>query len=123
MMVSVVESGTGKNARIPGYRLAGKTGTAEQPNLTKVTSFVGIFPARQPRYVTLAVIYEPSGADAFGGTVAAPVVKSVIEELIVMDGISPSHREEVGSSEILAPVEQAPEEQAPETQKPAATDP
>jgi cell division protein FtsI (penicillin-binding protein 3) len=111
MMVSVVEGGTGKNARIPGYRLAGKTGTAEQPNLSKVTSFVGIFPARQPRYVTLAVIYEPDGDNAFGGTVAAPLVKSVIEELIVMDGVAPSHREEVVPSPPAEP------------ERPPATDP
>lgn len=96
MMEGAVQEGTGKAARVPGYRVAGKTGTSQKATSTGgyakdlyVTSFVGIVPAEKPRYVILAVIDEPAGG-GYGGTVAAPVVHEVIKTLVNLENIPPS---------------------------------
>jgi cell division protein FtsI/penicillin-binding protein 2 len=76
----VADDGTGKLAAVPGYTVAGKTGTTQKldPDGTysvrrHIAFFVGFAPARDPRVVTLVLVDEPKGGDDYGGTVAAPV--------------------------------------------------
>ncbi|ASC70215.1 cell division protein [Halomicronema hongdechloris C2206] len=105
MMETVVDSGTGQVAQINGYQIAGKTGTAQKVTTGgrygtgRITSFVAIAPAEAPRYVVLAVIDEPWGENAYGSTVAAPLVKTVMEPLLVMTGVAPSNPEAINGVE------------------------
>ena len=84
MLRDVVVQGTGTEAAIPGYTVAGKTGTANKPtphgySTTKyVASFVGVVPARNPRLVVMVMIDEPKGT-IWGGVVAAPAFAQIAQ--------------------------------------------
>jgi len=94
-MESVVENGT-LPVKTPGYRIGGKTGTAQKAENgvyisgALITSFVGHLPMDDPRYVVLVVIDEPKGGSVYGSTVAAPVAKQIIDALLVLENIPPS---------------------------------
>ena len=85
MMTSVVSEGTGKNAKVEGYNIGGKTGTSEDGvNTGKyVTSFIGVAPTDNPKITILVVLYNPTGeAGHQGGGVAAPVAGKILKEVI-----------------------------------------
>ena len=85
IMEAVVERGTARSARIPGYTVAGKTGTAEKlidgrySNVDHNATFVGFAPSRAPLFAMAVMIDTPRGARYTGGAVAAPVFKRVAE--------------------------------------------
>ena len=83
MMVDVVDNGTGSNARIPGVRVGGKTGTAQTGNeRPSVAWFVAFAPARNPK-VAVAVMVEDAGVpEVSGNTLAAPIAKAVMEAVL-----------------------------------------
>ncbi len=96
MMEKVVSEGTGKNAYIPGYRVAGKTGTSEKLTVDGeyIASFVGCAPADDPQIAVLIVIDEPQGASHGGGAIAAPVAGSVIEQTLKYMNVEPVYTDE-----------------------------
>ena len=87
LLEKAVENGSGKHAYIQGYRVAGKTGTAQKyengiiAQGKYVSSFIGYFPANNPQYLTLIIIDEPQG-EYYGSLVAAPYAKTVFEGII-----------------------------------------
>jgi cell division protein FtsI (penicillin-binding protein 3) len=98
----VVTHGTGGRAEVEGYLVGGKTGTANKVNVGKkgydssrvISSFVGVFPMSEPKYLILVLFDEPKGknsavAQNTGGWVAAPVVGNVIRRIGPMTGIAP----------------------------------
>ena len=92
MLEGVVTEGSGKKAFIDGYRVGGKTGTAqkyENGHVAQgkyVSSFCGFFPANAPEYLALIVVDEPQGT-YYGSAVAAPVAKEIFEDIIKIKNI------------------------------------
>ncbi len=94
MLEGVVTEGSGKKAYIEGYRVGGKTGTAQKyedghiASGKYVSSFVGFFPADRPQYLALIIVDEPQGT-YYGSAVAAPVAKDIFEDIIKIKNIQP----------------------------------
>ena len=103
LMESVVAVGTAKNAQVAGYRIGGKTGTAEKTDqrdasgqLTKdkIVSFIGVAPMESPQYVVLIALDTPNpatGQYVSGGVMAAPTVAAVFEDILPYLGIAPDY--------------------------------
>ncbi len=85
---TVVAYGTGRNAYIDGYRVGGKTGTAQKVKNgvymsgNYIVSFIGFLPADNPQVVVYVAIDNPKGVTQYGGTVAAPIAKSILTDAI-----------------------------------------
>ena len=94
MLEGVVKDGSGKKAYIEGYKIAGKTGTAQKYENGRiaagkyVSSFIGFFPADQPKYLALVTVDEPQGA-YYGSVVAAPCAREIFEGIIQLKNIPP----------------------------------
>lgn len=105
VLETVVSEGTGKNAYIPGFRVGGKTGTAQKAGVggyqqgKYVASFLGMAPVNDPQAVVLVVIDEPQGYPNQGGQIAAPVFKVVMEDTLRYLGVAPQvdSKTEVGA--------------------------
>ena len=98
MMESVVSEGTGKNAKVAGYRIGGKTGTSEDGvNTNKyVTSFLGVAPIENPQVVVLITLYNPTGEGGHqGGGVAAPVGGQIFSEILPYLEVSQGNQDEI----------------------------
>jgi cell division protein FtsI/penicillin-binding protein 2 len=104
LLEAVVEEGTGRLAAVPGYTVAGKTGTAQKAVPGRgyaanrfVASFAGFVPSRHPRIVGLVVVDEPRGL-IHGGDVAAPVFSAVLRQVLPLLGVPPDRRPPSGVS-------------------------
>ena len=106
LLESVVTEGTAKNAKVVGFRVGGKTGTAEkvdqvdengQTTNDKIVSFVGVAPMNDPRYVVLVALDTPNAATGqyiSGGVMAAPTCAAVFEDILPYLGIEPEYAQE-----------------------------
>ena len=96
MMEKVVSEGGGKTAQIKGYKIAGKTGTAEKlspkggyiPGVY-IASFVGFVPSDEPKYAMIIMLDSPKGA-FYGSQVSAPIFRDTLQQILVAEGIQPS---------------------------------
>ncbi|MFC0214152.1 stage V sporulation protein D [Paenibacillus chartarius] len=113
---SVVAKGTGKNAFIDGYRVGGKTGTAQKviggrySSTEHIVSFIGFAPADNPRVVVYAAVDNPKGLQ-FGGLIAAPLVKNIMAESLRYLKVEPSKNQlerEYTYGELTPPIVEVP---------------
>lgn len=105
LLENVVKTGSGKNCYVSGYRIGGKTGTAQKyengviVHGKYVSSFMGFAPADNPQYVILAVVDEPGTGVYYGSIVAAPYVKTIFQKIFALKNIEPT---EAVSGDVLA---------------------
>jgi len=114
MLEGVVENGTAKNLSRNGYKIAGKTGTAQianaqygyeyQSRVSYLASFVGYFPAKDPRYSLIVIVNEPSNSQYYGNAVAGPVFKEIADKVYATrpDMVQPLE-ERTALTEMLVP--------------------
>lgn len=85
---SVVANGSGRHAYIENYRIGGKTGTAQKVSKgaylenNYILSFIGFLPADKPKYVVYVAIDNPKGVVQYGGTIAGPIARNIMKEII-----------------------------------------
>lgn len=112
MLRMTVEYGTGRKAQAPGFRVGGKTGSAEKPGAggyhrtTLVSTFAAAFPMDRPRYVVIAMLDEPQGTAATSGQRtaawnAAPVVSRVVPRIGPLLGVMPDETRDIDISDLL----------------------
>ena len=100
ILESVVSEGSGKNAGIEGYRIGGKTATSQTlPRSANryISSFLGFAPAEDPQILGLCIIHDPKGV-YYGGTIAAPVIRSIFANVLPYLGIEKETEENVEAS-------------------------
>ncbi|MBQ1603595.1 MAG: PASTA domain-containing protein [Oscillospiraceae bacterium] len=93
----VVAEGTGKNGRVAGYRVGGKTGTADKHGGNIIVSFTCFAPADNPQVIMLLTLDEPqrnSGTYASGGNMVAPIASSIMSEILPYIGVEPNYTAE-----------------------------
>lgn len=108
LLESVVTNGSGNKAYIPGYRVAGKTGTAQKVveghrgySNKVIASFIGFAPANNPQLLTMVLLDEPNSQITYGGVIAAPVVGNIFRDTLRYLGVRPQY-----DSEMLEELEQ-----------------
>ncbi len=101
LLADVVTVGSGKNAYVKGYRVAGKTGTSEKLATESSTgeeeyiaSFIGFAPADDPQIAILVMLDEPNGSEYFGGLTAAPTAGKILADVLPYLEITPQYTEE-----------------------------
>lgn len=106
ILESVVQVGSGNKTYIPGYRIGGKTATSEKlPRRSGkyIASFCAFAPAEDPQVIALVLIDEPQGV-YYGGQVAGPVMKELLENILPYLGVNPQYNEEELKMKGVAPV-------------------
>jgi cell division protein FtsI/penicillin-binding protein 2 len=106
ILTAVVEDGTGRKAKIKNCKIAGKTGTAAKLSPAGgyssnkfISSFIGYFPADNPRFVVLVMVDEPKGK-YYGGEVAAPVFNNITRKILKYSGLISKHEYNIALKEV-----------------------